>query len=68
MDRLAILLGVFLLCGLATAGWWGDVDSDGDGLTDEVDDDDDNDGLLDTGEYLILYQSPVATVSSFFFI
>merc|ERR1719382_1129487 len=48
MDRLAILLGVFLLCGLATAGWWGDVDSDGDGLTDEVDDDDDNDGLLDT--------------------
>ena len=60
MDRLALLLGLALLCGLATAGWWGDVDSDGDGLTDEVDDDDDNDGLLDTGEYLILYQLPLS--------
>ena len=27
-----------------------DVDSDGDGLTDVIDDDDDNDGFLDTGK------------------
>ena len=31
-----------------------DVDSDGDGLTDVIDDDDDNDGFLDTGEIFII--------------
>ena len=34
---------IFLISG-------GFFDSDGDGMTDDVDDDDDNDGLLDTGE------------------
>merc|ERR1712029_654946 len=46
MNKLLILLGVFLLTGVATA-FWGDVDSDQDGLTDAVDDDDDNDGIPD---------------------
>merc|ERR1711993_147591 len=47
MNKLIILLGIFLLSGLVTAGFWGDVDSDQDGLTDAADDDDDNDGILD---------------------
>merc|ERR1719208_497556 len=47
MNKLVILLGIFLLSGLVTAGFWGDVDSDQDGLTDAVDDDDDNDGIPD---------------------
>merc|ERR1712105_70684 len=47
MNKLIILLGIFLLSGLVTAGFWGDVDSDQDGLTDAVDDDDDNDGIPD---------------------
>ena len=31
------------------------VDSDGDGLTDIEDDDDDNDGLLDTGKNIFYF-------------
>merc|ERR1711878_251617 len=46
-KSLLLLLGIFLLSGIASAGFWGDVDSDQDGLTDAVDDDDDNDGILD---------------------
>merc|ERR1712203_516919 len=48
MNKSLLLLGICLLSGIATAGFWGDVDSDQDGLTDAVDDDDDNDGILDT--------------------
>merc|ERR1712018_97027 len=47
---LLLLLGIFLLSGIATAGFWGDVDSDQDGLTDAVDDDDDGDGIPDDEE------------------
>ena len=32
----------------------GDNDSDGDGLTDAVDDDDDNDGIPDSSKYFSL--------------
>ena len=39
----------------------GYVDSDGDGLTDVIDDDDDNDGLLDTG----LYYSNISKIVNF---
>ena len=35
----------------------GAIDSDGDGLTDEEDTDDDNDGLLDTGNHLVTFVS-----------
>merc|ERR1711868_334798 len=47
MNKIILLLGVFLLAGCVSAGFWGDVDSDQDGLTDAVDDDDDNDGIPD---------------------
>merc|ERR1711879_870995 len=43
MNKILLLLGLCLLTGTVTA-FWGDVDSDQDGLTDAVDDDDDNDG------------------------
>ena len=33
-----------------------DVDSDGDGITDVMDDDDDNDGLLDIGFLNIIFK------------
>merc|ERR1712051_475864 len=56
MRGIIFLLGL-LLAPLASAYWDGvndmppsgrnDVDSDGDGLSDAVDDDDDNDGILD---------------------
>merc|ERR1711874_37193 len=46
MNKSLLLLGICLLSGIATAGFWGDVDSVQDGLTDAVDDEDyDGDGL-----------------------
>merc|ERR1712058_181612 len=49
MRNLIILLGLLLVTGpFVSAGWWGDNDSDGDGLNDAADDDDDNDGIPDT--------------------
>merc|ERR1711862_960944 len=50
MNKIILLLGVFLLAGCVSAGFWGDVDSDQDGLTDAVDDDDDGDGIADQDE------------------
>merc|ERR1712002_630836 len=48
MKNLIILLGLLLVTGpFVSAGWWGDNDSDGDGLNDAADDDD-NDGIPDT--------------------
>merc|ERR1712217_73439 len=45
MNKILLLLGLCLLTDTVTA-FWGDVDSDQDGLTDAVDDDDyDGDGL-----------------------
>jgi len=46
MKWVLLLLGLLFITG-PVLSYWGDVDSDGDGLTDDVDDDDDNDGLLD---------------------
>merc|ERR1712130_36831 len=46
MTKLVLLLGLCLLAATVTA-FWGDVDSDQDGLSDAVDDDDDNDGIPD---------------------
>merc|ERR1719251_7564 len=46
MNKIILLLGLCLLTGTVTA-FWGDVDSDQDGLTAAVDDDDDNDGIPD---------------------
>lgn len=51
MNKLILLFGLVLLTSQVDAGFWGDVDSDQDGLTDAVDDDDDNDGIPDTREY-----------------
>merc|ERR1711990_285561 len=57
MRGIFFLLALLLVAPLASAYWDGvndmppsgrnDVDSDGDGLSDAVDDDDDNDGILD---------------------
>ena len=47
MKTILLLLGLVMLGSLVTAGWWGDNDSDGDGMKDAVDDDDDNDGIPD---------------------
>ena len=47
MKTILLLLGLVLLSSFVTAGWWGDNDSDGDGMKDAVDDDDDNDGIPD---------------------
>merc|ERR1711997_506896 len=44
MNKILLLLGLCLLTGTVTA-FWGDVDSDQDGLTDAVDEDYDGDGL-----------------------
>ena len=40
---------LFILLYIVEFVFLADVDSDGDGLTDIIDNDDDNDGLLDTG-------------------
>merc|ERR1711878_4827 len=50
MKSVAVLMfGFLLLTGalLVSAGWWGDNDSDNDGIVDSADDDDDNDGIPD---------------------
>merc|ERR1711933_517119 len=50
MKSVAVLMfGILLLSGalVVSAGWWGDNDSDSDGIIDSVDDDDDNDGIPD---------------------
>merc|ERR1712033_139416 len=48
MKSLVLILCLFLACGPLVSGlFWGDADSDGDGVNDANDDDDDNDGLLD---------------------
>merc|ERR1712147_543092 len=47
MRTLSALLCLVLLVAGPAAAFWGDADSDGDGIKDSVDDDDDNDGLLD---------------------
>merc|ERR1719193_1009458 len=46
MRWLLLLLGLLFVTGPQVSAW-GDVDSDGDGISDAEDDDDDNDGLLD---------------------
>merc|ERR1712110_434571 len=57
MKSILFLLAILAVAPMASAYWDGvndmppsgrnDVDSDGDGLSDAVDDDDDNDGILD---------------------
>merc|ERR1712087_1037901 len=41
---------LLLVSGPLVSAWWGDNDSDGDGIKDAEDDDDDNDGLLDVND------------------
>merc|ERR1712158_15938 len=50
MKSLVLLLGLLLVSGPLVSAWWGDNDSDGDGIKDAGDDDDDNDGLLDVND------------------
>merc|ERR1712192_372789 len=50
MKSLVLLLGLLLVSGPLVSAWWGDNDSDGDGIKDAEDDDDDNDGLLDLND------------------
>merc|ERR1711950_7760 len=50
MKSLILLLGLLLISGPLVSAWWGDNDSDGDGIKDAEDDDDDNDGLLDVND------------------
>merc|ERR1711936_1404137 len=50
MKSLVLLLGLLLVSGPLVSAWWGDNDSDGDGIKDAEDDDDDNDGLLDVND------------------
>ena len=50
---------------LVSAGWWGDNDSDGDGMKDAVDDDDDNDGIPDHSK--ILWNSKFSYFIHFFY-
>merc|ERR1712037_985863 len=49
MKSLILLLGLLLVSGPLVSAWWGDNDSDGDGIKD-AEDDDDNDGLLDVND------------------
>merc|ERR1711862_866740 len=44
MRTLSALICLFLLVAGPAAAFWGDADSDGDGIKDSVDDDEDNDG------------------------
>merc|ERR1711872_603870 len=41
----SVLFLLFLLVAGPVSAFWGDADSDGDGIKDSADDDDDNDGL-----------------------
>merc|ERR1719342_603786 len=50
MKSLVLLLGLLLVSGPLVSAWWGDNDSDGDGIKDAEDDDDDNDGFLDVND------------------
>merc|ERR1711939_369267 len=50
MKSIVLLLGLLLVSGPLVSAWWGDNDSDGDGIKDAEDDDDDNDGLLDVND------------------
>merc|ERR1711970_418694 len=50
MKSLVLLLALLLVSGPLVSAWWGDNDSDGDGIKDAEDDDDDNDGLLDVND------------------
>merc|ERR1719153_1294908 len=50
MKSLVLLLGLLLVSGPLVSAWWGDNDSDGDGIKDAEDDDDDNEGLLDVND------------------
>merc|ERR1711909_124303 len=50
MKSLVLLLGLLIVSGPLVSAWWGDNDSDGDGIKDAEDDDDDNDGLLDVND------------------
>jgi len=47
MKSLVFLLSLLLVTGPLVSAFWGDADSDGDGINDANDDDDDNDGLAD---------------------
>merc|ERR1711936_758698 len=49
MKSLVLLLGLLLVSGPLVSAWWGDNDSDGDGIKD-AEDDDDGDGVLDGDE------------------
>merc|ERR1712192_79081 len=51
MKSLVLLLGLLLVSGPLVSAWWGDNDSDGDGIKD-AEDDDDGDGILDEDEDL----------------
>merc|ERR1712147_608703 len=44
MRTLSALICLFLLVAGPSAAFWGDADSDGDGIKDSADDDDDHDG------------------------
>merc|ERR1719193_1443425 len=46
MKSLVLLLGLLLVSGPLVSAWWGDNDSDGDGIKDA----EDNDGLLDVND------------------
>merc|ERR1711936_1422583 len=50
MKSLVLLLGLLIVSGPLVSAWWGDNDSDGDGIKDAEDGDDDNDGLLDVND------------------
>merc|ERR1712233_192515 len=50
MKSLVLLLGLLIVSGPLVSAWWGDNDSDGDGIKGAEDDDDDNDGLLDVND------------------
>merc|ERR1712029_657144 len=47
MRSVTSIFLLFLLVAGPVSAFWGDADSDGDGIKDSADDDDDNDGLLD---------------------
>merc|ERR1712013_596524 len=50
MRSLVLLFALILAISSQASAFWGDADSDGDGVKDSEDADDDNDGLLDVEE------------------